>query len=122
MNTSKLKPLSYEPSAEVKAFIFQQIQDLEPFLDTVGGLGVFVEKTEHPQDDGGILESFRIRLVVSPKGNRIEVAGESPNIYEACIKAKDSLVSRLVPLVNVLSASAARDELVAYFARGGQLH
>ncbi|MCB0366858.1 MAG: hypothetical protein H6624_11530 [Bdellovibrionaceae bacterium] len=122
MKDSEQKILQYEPSPEVKAFIFQQIQDLEPFLEKVGGLGVFVEKTEKHQEGGQVEENFLIRLVVSPDGGRIEVQGESPNIFEACIKAKSSLVSRLSPLVNALSATAGRDELVEYFSQGGQVH
>ncbi len=46
MSHNEAKTMVFEPSPEVKAFIFQQIQDLEPMLENFGSLGVFIEKTE----------------------------------------------------------------------------
>ncbi|MCB0362022.1 MAG: hypothetical protein KDD35_04855 [Bdellovibrionales bacterium] len=120
----KTSPLRFDPGPEVKAFIFQQIQDLEPMLENMGSLGVFIEKTQ-PEQGGGVAcesENYSIRLIVAPGGTRIEALGESNNIFEACIKAKDLMVQRLSPFINALRQSEERDGLVHYYAKGGRLH
>ena len=121
----ELKPthLQFEPSPEVKAFIFQQIQDLEPLLHEAGTLGVFIEKTEHREPNGSIDEKFLIRLVVSSEGTKFEARGESANIFEACLEAKTSLKKNLAPFLNAVLTNADREELVNYYTHGGrQVH
>ncbi|MBK8204012.1 MAG: hypothetical protein IPK68_17435 [Bdellovibrionales bacterium] len=120
MKSQESKIKQYEPGPEVKAFIFQQIQSLEPMLGEVGSMGVFVEKIEKPEKPGIKAEAYAIRLVVAPGGARIEARGESDNIYDACIKAKDLMVQRLSPFVNAARQSAERDSLIRFFSGGGR--
>ncbi len=120
MKTQESRIKQYEPGPEVKAFIFQQIQSLEPMLGEVGSMGVFVEKIEKPEKPGIEAETYAIRLVVAPGGARIEARGESDNIYDACIKAKDLMVQRLSPFVNAARQSAERDSLIRFFSGGGR--
>ncbi len=124
MSHSETKNLQFEPSPEVKAFIFQQIHDLEPMLENIGSMGVFIEKTEiqslENQNRGK--ESYSIKMVIAPGGNRIEVRGESDNIYDACIKAKGLMAQVLSPLVNIMKQSSERDGLIHYYSVGGKLH
>lgn len=113
----------FEPSPEVRAFIFQQIQDLEPMLENVGSLGVFIEKTEPTESSGeDKAETYSIRLVVAPGGTRIEATGESENIFEACIKAKGLMAERLSPFINATRQSAERDGLIHFYSVGGKVH
>lgn len=120
MEIQESKVKQYEPGLEVKAFIFQQIQSLEPMLGEVGSMGVFVEKIERPDKRGTKAEVYAIRLVVAPGGARIEARGESDNIYDACIKAKDLMVQRLSPFVDAARQSAERDSLIRFYSGGGR--
>ncbi len=123
IQNNKPAVLQYQPGPEVKAFIFKQIQDLEPFLKKTGSLGIFVEKHERQHKDEGSISTFHIRLVASIEDVTIESNGESSNIYEACIQSKRDLQNQLAPFLNATSEGPDRDNLIQSCIQGNhQVH
>ena len=112
----------HEATPEVKAFISQQIQELEPYMSHLGGLGIFVEKKVIQNSDQNFSEKYLIRLVITPGGERIEVRGFSESIFEACIEARQKLLEVVQPVLNSLLPSAERETLVKFYSSGGQIH
>lgn len=89
---------AFEPENEVKAFIYQQVQDLEALIQGVGSLAVLVEKesSKDKPDD----ESFAVTFVVAPESLNLQIRSESKDIFEATRTAKEAVRSKLNSFLN----------------------
>ncbi len=99
-----------ESSAEVKSFIYQQIQDLEPFITSRGSIAVISKK-----DDPDVLANpdlYKIIITIKEDQGVMEEHGLSLNVYEAIIIAKNKLFNKL---------SQMYDEVVSQNDRTAQI-
>ncbi len=94
----------FEPESDVKAFIYQQVQDLEPFTKDLGSLAVVVEKEEIV----GVSrqERFAVTILVAPESFNLKVRYESNDIFEACRLAKEAARRKLNSVLNALSGDS----------------
>ena len=103
--------ISFEPNAEERAFLYQQVQDLEPLASQFGSISILVEQS-HPQDAPKDL-SYAVTFVVAPESMEFKIRGEGHNLFETCMVAKEEAMNRLNQLINQVpdQALAAAREL-----------
>ena len=84
-----------EPDIESKAFIYQQVVDMQKFLQGHGSLAIMCEKKERKNGDDRYAVTFS-----TPDLLNVECREEGDSLIEASIKAKQSLVSKLHFLID----------------------
>lgn len=89
----------YNPNLEERAFLYQEAQDLEPFLKNIGSLSVLVEEVASPKGKAG---SFRVTFMVAPESVGMQVQATDANLYDAAKAAKEEAQRQLNALVNAL--------------------
>lgn len=110
----------FEPENEVKAFIYQQVQDLERFTKDFGSLAVYVEKENGVHGtDKEPYERFAVTFVLAPESVNLQIRAESNDIFEACRIGKEEAQKRLNSIINVMGE---QDPTAALEGRKGYLH
>lgn len=110
----------FEPENEVKAFIYQQVQDLERFTKDFGSLAVYVEKENGLEgQEKQPYEKFAVTFVLAPESVNLQIRAESNDIYEACRIGKEEAQKRLSSIINVMGE---QDPAAALEGRQGYLH
>ena len=79
MNLNKLNV----NEAELKAFIYQQLNDIQPF---VGDCEVGIKMTYTPE------QLFLVRMQASHEAGDVEVEGTNENVFTALTEAKHALI------------------------------
>lgn len=113
--TNNEKMMPFEPTMEERAFLYQQVQDLEPLASQFGSMTVLVEEA-HPANEPEN-KTFGVTFVVAPENMEFRVRGEGKNLYETCIVAKQETQTRLNEMINqvpdaVLQAARAENPQV----------
>lgn len=106
-----LNILPFEPTLEERAFLYQQVQELEPIASQFGSISVLVEQS-YPQDNPDDL-SYAVTFVVAPESMDFRVTGSGKNLFETCIVAKTEAQARLNQLINQVpdqALAAAREQ------------
>ena len=93
---------AFEPDVEQKAFIYQQVHELEEQVKDLGGLMVFVEKEEviDSETQKALEHKFAVTFVIDPENLNLKVRAESDDLYSACLSAKAVTQSKLSKLIN----------------------
>ncbi len=84
--------LSDENDPELKAYIYQHLVDLEPYLAPESQVAVLVG--QETSEDGDTQE-HALTLVATLGDYRIEAEGQDVDIYKAFIAAKQKMLSQL---------------------------
>lgn len=106
-----LNIMPFEPTLEERAFLYQQVQELEPIASQFGSLSVLVEQS-YPQEDPEDI-SYAVTFVVAPESMNFKVTGSGKNLFETCIVAKQETQARLNQLINQVpdqALAAVREE------------
>ncbi len=110
-NNNNSTVLPFEPSGEERAFLYQQVQDLEPIASQFGSITVLVEQS-YPEENPDDL-TYEVTFVVAPESMEFRVAARGQNLFETCIAAKDETRARLNQLINQVpdqALAAAREQ------------
>lgn len=102
--TLKETPRSVENDPELKAFIYQHLVELQPFLAPESQISVLVG--QNLGVDGGVSE-HALTLVATLGEYRLEAEGQNEDVYEAFILAKRRM---LVQLEDWFAASVDTNE------------
>ena len=102
--TLKETPRSVENDPELKAFIYQHLVELQPFLAPESQISVLVG--QNLGVDGGVSE-HALTLVATLGEYRLEAEGQDEDVYEAFILAKRRM---LVQLEDWFAASVDTNE------------
>lgn len=115
---------AFEPDLEAKAFIYQQVQELEDHIRHLGGMTVYVEKEEVTDDTGRNVgdENYAVTFVIDPENLNLRVRAESKNIYSACLSAKSVAQSKLEQLMNSRWHEERAQEVSEALETKGYLH
>jgi len=103
--------LPFEPNGEERAFLYQQVQDLESVASQFGSLSVLVEQS-YPQDQPENV-TYAVTFVVAPENMEFKVRGEGKNLFETCMVAKNETKAKLSELINQVpdqALAAAREQ------------
>lgn len=108
-NTQNFLP--FEPTGEERAFLYQQVQELEQIASQFGSISVLVEQS-YPEDNPDDL-SYAITFVVAPENMEFKVRGEGVDLFETCMVAKNETLAQLNKLINQVpdqALAAAREQ------------
>jgi ribosome-associated translation inhibitor RaiA len=97
MNLNKLNV----NEAELKAFIYQQLNDIQPF---VGESEVGIKMTYTPDNQ------FLVRMQASHEAGDVEVEGAHEDVYAALSKAKHALIRTFASLDNTESEESDEEQ------------
>ncbi len=107
----------FQPSPEDRAYIYQQIQDLQAFVGPSGQVAVVCEKGE--EDSGQV---FYAVTLASIQNGAFEVRAKAEDFYEACLKAKESLLKAFEALSQNTDLDQAREVQIRILSQGHLLH
>ncbi|MCB0407126.1 MAG: hypothetical protein KDD34_02915 [Bdellovibrionales bacterium] len=125
MSIDKNQFQAFEPDAEAKAFIYQQVQDLEQDIKNIGDLTVYVEKEELVQEGNNkVLENtFAVTFVIDPEHLNLSIRAESKDLFSACISAKAATRMKLSQILNHASGQEERvNQIDAALETKGWIH
>lgn len=117
MTQNKMEYQPFQPSAEERAFLYQQAQELESYVSSLGSMTLLVEEAtpvDEPEN-----KSYAVTFVVAPESMEFRIRVEGQNLFDACIEARRQTQFKLNALVNALPASGEEplgglDEMASY--------
>jgi hypothetical protein len=92
----------YNPNLEERAFLYQEANDLEPFVKNFGSLSVLVEEFKEKSAQNG--NRYRVTFMVAPESVGMQVQATDTSLYNAAKAAKEEVQRQLNALVNALPA------------------
>lgn len=102
---------SHEMDPELKAYIYQHLMDIQPYLLANAQVAVLVQRA----DDDEVSQSenedpdYVVTLVATLNEGRMEAEGQHGDIYEAFNKAKDAMIHQLAEIQNSMMDPAERE-------------
>lgn len=101
---------SHEMDPELKAYIYQHLMDIQPYLLANAQVAVLVQRAEaddsHSEDEE---TDFLVTLVATLNEGRMEAEGQHGDIYEAFNKAKETMIHQLAEIQNSMMDPAERE-------------
>ncbi|NQZ01457.1 MAG: hypothetical protein HRT45_12405 [Bdellovibrionales bacterium] len=125
MDVSDLKKYqSFEPDKDTKAFIYQQVHELEQEMKNLGDVTVLVEKLEERDENSDELIStrFAVTFVVDPQNMNLVVQADHDDVITACIAAKSKLKAKLQKIVRFSQGEERAKAIDAVTSSNGYLH
>ncbi len=121
-----------ETDLEVKAFIYQQINDLTPYLTADSTVMVIArDPDEAYKDDTHVIfddESknepfkFRIAIILKESESSLEAEGFGDDIYDAIRYAKEALSVRLSEIQDEVESPQERLKAIQQATSNSQIH
>jgi ribosome-associated translation inhibitor RaiA len=101
---------------ELKAYIYQQLMEIQPYLLNDSQVAVTVSlKHQRPKKK----KHFLVTLSAKLEDGRMETEGQDGDVYQAFGKAKDLMLLQLAELQNALMDPAEREVEVQTALAGG---
>lgn len=94
----------YSPNIEERAFLYQEVQVIEPMIKDMGTMTIMVEEAEHKEDKKKLDAKFRVTMMLLPESMKMEIKTESSNLYDAVIAAREEAVRKLSAVLNAMPA------------------
>jgi ribosome-associated translation inhibitor RaiA len=115
---------SFEPDKDTKAFIYQQVHDLEQEIKGLGDVTVLVEKLEERDEQSEELVStrFAVTFIIDPEGMNLVMQGDHEDLISACIQAKNKLKRKLQKMMNLSQAEERNQAIDNVISSNGYLH
>lgn len=88
----------FEPDLESKAFLYQQVVDVQRLLQGQGSLAILCEKRARKNGDDRYAVTFS-----TPEVLNFTSRAEGDSLIEASMKAKESLMSKLHLIMDEMS-------------------
>ena len=101
---------TYEMDPELKAYIYQHLMDIQPYLVANAQVAVLVQRgaIDDSRSETGA-EDYVVRLSATLGEGRMEADGQDEDIYEAFNKAKKSMIHELSEIQNSMMDPAERE-------------
>lgn len=110
---------SHEMDPELKAYIYQHLMDIQPYLVANAQVAVLVQRAEdeisHSENEE---QDYLVTLVATLNEGRMEAEGQDQNIYEAFNKAKEAMIHQLSEIQNSMMDPAEREVEVSAALNG----
>ncbi len=101
---------SHEMDPELKAYIYQHLMDIQPYLLANAQVAVLVTRPEDDEADAETDEpDYLVTLVATVDEGRMEAEGQHGDIYEAFNKAKETMIHQLAEIQNSMMDPAERE-------------
>lgn len=118
LNRPTADGFSVENDPELKAYIYQQLVDLQPFLTPESQVAVLVG---HEESEDGAREEHALTLVATLGEYRLEATAQSEDIYEAFMSAKSKMLLQLEELYASSVDTTDRDNEIQAVIEGRYL-
>lgn len=113
-NTTSGTTATVETDREFKAHIYQQLVELQPYLNPDSQVAVLVQQDDSDQE-------YVLTLVTTMGEYRIESESKNADLYEAFGGAKRKMIQQLDEWFSVAVDTSERDERIQSLLEGGQL-
>ena len=103
---------SYEMDPELKAYIYQHLMDLQPYLVNNAQIAVLVQRPTQLDKESLSAEhepEYLVTLTATLDEGKMEAEGYDDDIYQAFIKAKDQMIHHLAEVQNLMMDPAERE-------------
>lgn len=117
---------------EVKAYVYQQLAEFEPFVtpETIVAvvardprkLALQLETDGHDIDPLKLRDMYRIAIVLKEDDTKIQAEGLHEDIFEAIRIAKETLLKKLVEIQDTVVSQSDRQEQINFALSNPQLH
>jgi ribosome-associated translation inhibitor RaiA len=109
---------SIENDREFKAFIYQHLVELQPYLAPESQVAVLIqlEQDEDAPDDNAIT----MTLVATLGEYKLEAEGRHTDMYEAFILAKENMLAQLEEYFNLAIDTTEREAQIRSMLEGNQ--
>lgn len=131
-NLLKISANMLESNSDVKAYIYQLIQDFEPYVTEESSIivlakdatkiGPKLEAEGVEFDLKDLKNKHRIAIVIKESGTKIEAEGIHEDIYEAINIAKDTLLKQLWAIHDTVVSTSERNSMIDQYIQNQQLH
>ncbi|MFZ3229084.1 MAG: hypothetical protein WA160_02675 [Pseudobdellovibrio sp.] len=116
-----------ETNPEIKSFIYQQVQDFNPFITAETIILVIARDpnkidAELSEDINSPEELHRIAIILKEDDSSIEAEAFHQDIYEAIKMAKEKLVADLIEIQNELESPTDRLKAIQQANSTNQIH
>lgn len=112
-----------ENDREFKAYIYQQLVDLQPYLEPESQISVLVQIEQDQDEVSETGTTIALTLVASIEDYKIEAEGRSADMYEAFQCAKQGMLVELEEHYNAsIDTNARNAEIQTLLAGGFTLH
>ncbi|RYF45790.1 MAG: hypothetical protein EOO38_15390 [Cytophagaceae bacterium] len=112
-----------ENDREFKAYIYQQLVDLQPFLEPESQISVLVQIEQDPEETSESGTTIALTLVASIEDYKIEAEGRSADMYEAFSYAKQGMMVELEEYHNAsIDTNVRNAEIQTLLAGGYTIH
>jgi ribosome-associated translation inhibitor RaiA len=119
-----------EADRELKAYIYQQLVELQPYLIADSQMAVTVQqivpgKEEQPvaapeNDDTPQPGDYLVKLVTTIEDGKLTAEGIGDDVYDAFCAAKGAMVEQLSQLQNALMDPSEREEEIQSYLDGSR--
>ncbi len=106
-----------ENDREFKAYIYQQLVDLQPFLEPESQISVLVQLEQDEASENGM--TIILSLVATIGDYKLEAEGRHGDMYEAFSLAKQAMVHELEEYYNAAVDATERDAEIQTLLAGG---
>jgi len=117
-----------ETHPDVKAFIYQQMVEFDPFVSPNTKVTVIAKnpKKKHSdfkgEDETPSVELHRIAVVLSEDGASIKAEGSHQNIFTAIQIAKENLIQKLIAIQDSVISPQERQMAINQALQNNSLH
>lgn len=115
--------------ADVKSYIYQCLLEFEPYSTPDTHIHVIakdplqlIDNTVDGRGEAQLKKMFRIAIVMSEDGTKIEAEAVHENIFEAIKEAKDKLLLQLVEIHDSVVTAQDRHMEILNALTSGQVH
>ncbi len=100
---------SHEMDPELKAYIYQHLMDIQPYLLANAQVAVLVTRADDESQIENDGQDYLVTLVATLNEGRMEAEGQHEDIYEAFNKAKVTMIHQLAEIQNSMIDPAERE-------------
>lgn len=119
-----------ETDRELKAYICQQLVELQPYLVADSQMAVTVQQVVSKNGETAVKEEnddgtprpgdYLVKLTTTVEDGKLMAEGHGGSVYDAFTEAKDEMVSLLSQLQNAVIDQADRDEEIESYLDGSR--
>lgn len=107
-----------ETTPEVKAYVYQRLQDFSPYLNDKSETGVVIQKLKADADH----EGFLVHLSISTEGGSLAATGEGNDVFSAIARATDHMMAQVSAIHNITISNRERDLEIRQASSHSYLH
>lgn len=113
-----------EETLEARAFIYQQLQDIEHLLPDQAQIAVSIQQVWKTNNETRVPEPprYRVKLSFDLENGKVVASGLDEDVYESALEAKEEMTLKLEAIHEHTNSSRERDLEVRNLLQNNWLH